>query len=556
MASLSIPRLGNTSSSALIRSANSAATAVAEYNDKLAALTYANSAKTDADFAQYQTYLNGRMQNLSSSTSIADASKLLTLSQTLTDAAKSNTSASILRENIQIMSGNASLSDKYNLIVNQYQRAVGNGDLALAQSLESQAYSVSQSIQYQAQQASSAASALSTAKATYQGEINSALDESLKQLNNDIKNVGQAGANKITAQWVDGNRAALQSLGVVIPAGAQPNYFDLVSGVATAKYNALVLKAQAQAPSDPLAAQITMSQANDIRTGITQLPTLGGNLTFSQLQEAAQDPAMFSYDYSTGKYVQNTQTGYSGYNANGQLVPSYSGMASQAQANKIYFLNPNQTAELQSLGLNFSMNTPKNGDKTGTTGDGVRVQATDNTPQWLKDIVGQNGITNAFTDSRGNLQFAGASTNGDGTGRSFYTLVNVGGLSGVFEHLPDGSMRLAGGNYGFNAGAASLLVNQAQQIQQIHLQSQQEQLAQAQKLSLAAPAPIQPLKVSPTPVAATTPAVQNTISVQKLQPTYNPQPATYNPQQTAQNLNTSGSGGIKLTQPTLNGIKL
>lgn len=503
-------RVGNTSASSLIKSASSAATAVQDYNDKLAAAIYENSAKTNDDFNTYSTYLNGRIGTLSTSTSIADASKLLTLSQTLTSAAKSNTSAEIQRENIQVLAGNANLSDKYNVIVNQYQRAVANNDLGLAQSLESQAYSVSQSIQYQAQQAASAASTLASASTKLaidkQSDIGTSLDNSLKQLNNDIQHTGVATANTVTNQWVSQNAEALQSLGVVVPKGAQPNYFDLVSGIATAKYNALVLKAQAQAPTDPFGAQNTLEAANNIRTGVTSLTTLGGNMTFQDLQDAAQNPAEFAYDNSTGKYTKTQQTGFSGYNANGDPLPTFSGQATQPGKN-ILLLNPNQTAELQGLGLNFSMNKAKNGDATGTTGDGVKVQSTENSPQWLKDIVGDNGITNAFTDAKGNIQFKGADTSGTG-GSAYYTLTSVGGLSGVFEHQQDGSLRLAGGDYGFNAGAASLLVNQAVQKQnQIAVQTAAERASQQATLAMAVPTTVQQLSVTPpsnpSPVAQT-----------------------------------------------------
>lgn len=569
-------RLGNTSPSALIKSASSAATAVQDYNDKLQAAIYADSAKTNDDFNAYQTYLNGRIGNLSTSTSIADASKMLTLTQTLTDAAKTNTSAEIQRENIQVMSGSATLSDKYNTIVNQYQRAVANNDLGLAQSLESQAYSVSQSIQYQAQQSASASRALSTANAAYQGDIVTSLGKSLDQLNYLSKASGQNGMNTAIQQWVKGNAANLATLGVVIPAGAQPNYFDLVSGIATAQYNATVLKAQALSATDPLAAQNAMLDAQAIVNGQTGFSTITmsdgktQSMNFYDLQSAASNPSEFIFDNKTGGLVKAQQVGYGGYNALGQPEGVYSGSVpgknaatsgtvGDSNVQTMFFFNPNQTAEMHGLGLQFSMADAAKGSPKGTTGtaaDGVEVQATGDTPAWLQAIIGKNGITNAYTDANGNVQFKGQATDGTG-GSAYYTLTSVGGLSGVFEHQQDGSLKLAGGDYGFDSGAASLLVNQAvQQQNQIAVEKAQQQ----QTLTAAVPSTVQQLSVN-APSSAPTTSVQKTAPVTTLQPTVNPQQASKQSTQILQpagstSINQSGSGGIKLTQTSGPSIKL
>lgn len=492
MASLSSSaRLGNTSASSLIRSSQSIASEIQTYNDSLAAYQYELSPKTDQNLNEYQTYLNGRIDRLQTTGSVTDASKALTLSRTLTSAARSNSSANIQRENIDVMSGNGTLQDKYNTIVGQFTRATANGDLSLAQQLESQAYSVSQTIQYQQQQAQTAGAALAkaatSAKISDQTQIVSTLDDSLKQLNNDINHLGVKDLNKTTKAWVDQNRGVLQSLGAVIPEGAQPNYFNLVEGIQAAKYNALILKAQAQSPTNPAAAQNTLRDAQLFKNGGTKIQTLAGSLTVQEIQQAAQDPSMFAYDYGSGKYSRTTQTGFQ--YINGQIAPTYSGIVGQDKANQVFFLNPNQTASLSNLGINFSMN------KNGTTGDGVKVQLTENTPDWLKNILGKNGVSNAYTDRAGNIQFEGPSMSGQGL--SYFSLLTVGGLHGVYEHGADGSTHLVGGNYGFDQGAASLLVNAGQQRQQqIQLQTKQEQAAQAAQIKLATPQPLPQLQVS------------------------------------------------------------
>lgn len=513
MASLSSSaRLGNTSPSSLIRSAQSVASEINTYNDSLAAYQYELSPKTDADLAAYQGYLNGRIDRLQSTGSITDANKALTLTRTLTSATRSNVSSNIQRENINVMAGNGTLQDKYNTIVDQFQRATAIGDLSLAQQLESQAYSVSQSIQYQAQQSATAGAALANANAGGQTGIIKNLNDALTQLNNDIKHLGVSDFNKTTTKWVDANRSQLQALGVIIPEGAQPNYFNLVEGIQAAKYNTYVLQAQAYSATNPGAADTAMRNAKNIQYGVDKIPTLGGSLTLQEIQQAAQDPSMFAYDYGSGKYERTTQTGFQ--YINGQIAPTYSGIVGSKQANQIFFLNPDQTATLSGLGINFSMN------KNGTTGDGVKIQLTENTPSWLKNILGENGVSNAYTDRYGNIQFEGPSTSGQGL--TYFSLLTVGGLHGVYEHSADGSTHLVGGNYGFDQGAANLLVNMGQQKQaQIHLQTQQEQAAQLAQIKLATPQPLPQLQLAnpvPNSVATSTVSPQSTLGTTSVQP--------------------------------------
>lgn len=565
MASLSSSlNVGNTSTSALIRSSSSLQNQIATYNDSLAAYQYELSAKTSDDLSVYQNYLNTRISTLSSTGSVTDASKALTLTKTLTTAVHSNVSADIQRENIQVMSGNGTLQDKYDAISSQYTRALSVGDLALGQSLESQAYSVSQQIQYQQQQAAQAATTLAKAtsdNAVYaEAGISASLDESLKQLTHGIAQAGPETADKLSGQWVAQNKAALQSMGVVIPDGAQPNYWNLVEGIQAAKYNAIVLEAQAKAPTDPKGAQALAFQAANLMNGTTKVgDTLAGSLSVQEIQQAAQDPNMFKFNDATGQYQKTAQVGYQYLNdaQTGQnyVAPEYSGQTTQ-QRNQIYFLNPQQTSQLTTLGLNFTMN------KSGTTGDGVTVSTTDNTPQWLKNSIGDR--TQVYVGKSGDLQFEGPSSTGQG--QSYYSLMNVGGLYGIFEHNADGSTKLAGGNYGFDSGAAQLLVNAGQiKQQQIQLQVKAQQAAQAAALKISQPAALPTISVAapgPTapanaPTAAGT--IQPTITTQALQPTTNPQSNNVNPQasNSGEAINQGGkTTGITFSNPSLPGIRL
>lgn len=544
MASLSASfKIGGASPTSLIRSAGSIQRQIATYQDDIARINYENSAKTDADFAVYAKYLSDRAATLNASGNVADATKALTLNQDIVTAQKSNVSSNIQRENIQVMAGNGTLTDKYNTIVGQYQRAISIGDMGLAQSLESQAYSVSQTIQYQAQQAATAQDTLARATAASKGEVVTSLDNALKQLNTDIKNVGQIGADNVTKEWVNKNSGALASMGVIMPKGTIPNYFDIVKGIANAKYNAYTLQAQVQATYDPAAAQNTVAKAQAIQMGTDTIATLGGNMTYQEITQAAQDPNMFAFNYSSGKFEKTQQTGYQ--YINGQVMPTYSGMVGKAQYDKVFFLNADQTKQMSQLGLNFSQN------KNGSTGDGVQFQTTENTPAWLTATLGGKGTANMFTDSAGNLVFKGASA--DGTGESYYTLSQMGGLSGLFEHMPDGSTRLAGGNYGFDAGAAQLLLNGAQaQQHQVQLNQQVELARQQEQLKLATPQPLPPIKIAPPPTPSPTAPPQSTISTQSIQPAAasiqgsSSAAKAIQPTTSGVNLQGGGSGGIRL----------
>jgi len=548
------------SASSLIRSAASLTAQIQAYQDSLQAYQYQNSAYTDDAYAAYKDYLNNRISALQNTGTVADAQKALTLTKALEAATHSNISSSITRENIAIMGGNATKTDKLNLIGSQFQRALSNGDLTLAQSLESQYYGLSQQIQYEAQQAASAADTLAkagngtttgTTGVTYQGEVISNLKNALQDFTQLSKNASEKTVNAAAKNFVQANKDVFQALGVNV-ATQQPNYWDVVNGVAGAIYNATVLKAQAEAPINPLVARTYALDAQGYLDGANKFDTLGGKLSMQELQQAMQDPSMFAYDNTSGKYIRTTTTGYqyiTDQNGNKTLAPTYSGMAPKTQSggDNVYFLTPNETTTMTKLGLNFSEN------KDGTTGNGVRVQATVNTPDWLRGVLGENGVANFYTDSNGNLVFKAASLDGkgDSTGNTYYTLASdANGLHGLFEHTLDGKISLAGGDYGFNNGAAQLLINQAQQTQYtINMQQQM----QAAELKLAQPTSLPQISVQrPTapaqnilqPAKAPQPIAPKIVSPQV--PTVNPQqPASVNLQGGGFNLQ-GGGGGIRL----------
>jgi hypothetical protein len=445
--------------------------------------------------------------------------------QVMVSATHSNMSANIQRENIMIMTGNATPTDKLNLIRSQYSTALSIGDNSLAQQLESQAYSLSQTIQSTAQSAGAASATLAKANAGNQESVATTLDNGLKLLNQQIRDGGMNSMTATIDAFIHANSTTLQTLGVNLK--SDPNYFDVVSGVAGAMYNAHMLAAQAVQGTDPYAAQEYMGYAQNIVNGATKLSTLGGSLSIQQVMQAAASPAEYAYDATKGSLVQTKQTGFDGYDANGQPMPTYSGTLKQT-----VFLTPTQTAQMTKLGLNFTMNT--SGKNAGTTGNGVQVQTTGNTPDWLKQVLGGNGIANMYSVN-GQLQFEADSSTG--AGKAYYTLgVDSRGLMGLFQNSGPGQTIALGGEYGFNQSGVQEMINNATSHEiQIQQQAQQAQIKLQQQAPLSLPTINPPVSAPPA-----------TISI-KPPPTLQPvNPVTVNPQQTAPGNRMQGGGGINI----------
>lgn len=457
------PSITSGSVSSLIKSASSLASANQTFADNEAAYQFSQDVVGDPDGAlqTYEDYLSGRIDNLSALGGPTNGSKAISLSNTLNSARSKSTSVAIANENIQVMAGNATPTDKYNLIASEFQRAQAAGDPQLAQSLESQGYSLYQTIQDQNQQAEAAAKTLQEASVTHEGDIETSLNNSIKQLGTAAKGQTEEQFNKASLAFAQspGNVAALKSLGVVLPKGAAPNFFDIVAGIAGAKYNHLVLKAQAEYPLDPLKASNDAQDAANLASGQTKIDTgIAGSLSIQEIQEAAQSPNMFAYDGTSGTYKKTTETGYqtqsftrpdgSTYQA---VVPTYSGYASGSVASKFYFLTPTETAQIKSLGLDIDAKL--NAD--GTVGAGVSVQATNSTPPWLAKIIGQKGVEQVF-NQQGQLSFK--------AGDAYYTVItDRNGIPGAIKHNADGTSELDQTGYGFNHADAALRLDSGSQ---------------------------------------------------------------------------------------------
>lgn len=437
--------LGNTSVSSLLRSANSLAASNQTFADNQAAYNFEQNVITDPEGAwnTYQTYLKGRISGLNALGGPVNGSKAISLTNTLSAANSKMVSTEITQENIQVMAGNATPTDKYNLINNQYIRAVGNGDLSLAQSLMSQSYSLSQTIQDQAQTSAAAAETLAKAGATKTGTadagVASTLQKDLAKFNTDYAHAGTANANKVLQDFVTAHKDQYATLGVTLKPGVKPNYFDVVSGTNQAIFAAFNAAGDAVAPFATDGGQSYYDKATGV---VGKIPTIYGSMNANQLDQAAANPNQFSTKLDPdlaaaqsgvgGKA--NPQVGFK-YDPKQGIIPVYSTSPWVNVPNNLNY-------RLQQLGLRVVGNTPG-------TGTGVEVGATNKTPGWLQKAIPSNATTHIFIQANGDLQFESQGKGGVGifTATTNNQLYERDGVTGAYSLLGG----QPGGQKGINA---------------------------------------------------------------------------------------------------------
>ena len=491
-------KIGNASASSLVKSAATLTNELNTYNDTINKIIYENSAKTASDLQVYRQYLQGRISTLSSSGSVTDATKAANLSQEIITATHGNISADIQRENISIMAGNATPTDKLNLIESQFTRALSIGDQALGQTLESQAYSLQQTIEQAAQTAATANAALSKASAsnTAAGEesVASQLKNNLDQLNKDVGAGGGAALNSNLLKWVANNKGQLTTLansatdpGIkasILKAinTSQPNYQDVVNGVGNAMITAHYLAYQAELPVDPRQAQTSLDAANNLANGTTPISTLAGSMPLQDIQTWQANPAMMipTEDVTKGTltftYGGNSKaagsSAISGFKfgaptnviINGKTVsvPSVIANFTGATSNNTFTdangkpntqLIQKTNNALKALGLsNTQISTTNPGGNT----NGLSVQFTGAVPKWLKPITAgqQNLRTQVYVQQNGAIEIATLDANGQG--HVYAVATDNKGQHALYQGTPDANGNVvygkqnAKGDYGFD----------------------------------------------------------------------------------------------------------
>lgn len=142
--------------SSLLKKAETARKQQRAYEDDVAAFIWLNSAKTLDDWNNYQTHLQTRQ---SEAVSGSDA---LTYAKKLKTAEDQYVSAEIERATIDILDGRGTTTDKYEKIVQLYQRAVERGNFDLAQNLYLQASRLEEQIINEQEKAQRVAGSLAT----------------------------------------------------------------------------------------------------------------------------------------------------------------------------------------------------------------------------------------------------------------------------------------------------------------------------------------------------------------------------------------------------------
>lgn len=555
---------------ALLRSAASIRDQLATYQDSVQAYQYGNSAYTDSALSSYASYLNSRISALNKSGSISDASKALSLTKALDSATKSNISATITRENIQMLSGNASLTDKYNVVAQQFVRAQANGDMTLAQSLMNQAYSISQSIQLQQQQAADAAASYTRTQATLaksnatklarsDGDVAKTIESAIKQFNDDYAHAGRKSSDKVISDFVKSMEPTFASLGIHLQKGQQPNYFDIVDGANRAAFTAYTNAGLAVSATADDGGQSYYDKATAL---VGKISTIYGTMNANQLASAAANPNQFSYKQDpdfvapgTNKGIggkQNPQTGYT-YDTKQGVVPSF--------ASSPWIQIPAQTNNrLQALNLHVVAKS----DNT------FEVAATAQSPTWLKNALPSNSTAHIIANTDGSNAADGQLTfEADalhGNGKAIYTIAKDNSVyeSSVFgdreifnphqQPLAGGGksfwQRLGGGIMSGLKGIGNDIMGHASADEILQNATGHYQLP---PIPVAQPVSLPPLHLAPAPAPAAPLHVASAPRVPSVRPpTYNPQPVStapiqgskVSPQQSSggSSLNTSGGG--------------
>lgn len=587
--------VGGGSVSSLIRSANSIQASVTANQDAIASSNF-DIDHSDASFQEYASYLNGRISKLLSTGSIVDNTRAISMQNKLISAQRANVSFNIKNASIAVMAGQGSLTDKYNLLSSYYAQAAANGDVDLAQSLESQAYSTYQQIQYQKQTAADAAASLAkssgSSTSTAEKGVANALIQGLQKFNNDFAHSGNKTAQKTLDDYVKSITPQLNALGVYLKPGMTLNAYSVAQGVAQAVNQAYTLAHDAVAPYDPAAAD-SIAQTAASFLGMDgqggKIPTLAGNMAATTLEQAIVNPHMFSYSadpefqgnkQSKGFANQNPQTGYKydyTKDSNGNPVGVVPVFSQQAWVNVPMKIND----VAQKLGLQIVAS----GDST-LGNNAIQVAAKKDSPDWVKKILGDgNQTTHLIEDQNGNINFEASSSSGKGLGKFLiqgnisggkynvyewsgngYThITEVGGLGfnkggpgninvGNSPHImPNGHPDILGGTFGnLNnfGGVNSLVANAGIKQEQLRQQQIAEANAAAARAMLAyTPPPLPNISTAPP---APTPNIAQPARTSVAMPTYPVAPKTVNPQQPTVNpqspggINLQGGGGFRL----------
>lgn len=447
----------------LLASAASTRESIQDYTDKLMAAEYGQSAYTDSAFSKYQAYLTKRINELTAAGGISNASKALSLTNTLNSARRSNVSATISRVSDQVLYGGAPLSTKASVLEVQYERAVSNGDYTLAQRLAGDYYSVSQSIQQQQEQAVKDQQSLNKAnesaiKKGYSDAIGMIKDKVIDTLALIQNGADSTAAIKSMNKELGSTLKELTGKG--LPSGSEANLGSVLQAYFNAEFAYNQKASSALRPYDPSAAdQFAQYDADGNLVGgkaysimanqaYVKVPDIG-NVNAWDARNYAMNPNLLGVSHDENgklKFYKNQITGF---------MPNGVPIADQTRAQDMLTTDVKATQKrLENLGFG---NIKVNEDGT------VTASFTDKTDKW----IGYGGKNKQFLSSsgfgRGNevtlIPQANGSFQFENNHRVFNVALDSKGLGGLFETGLNGMNTHLAGQYGFNNKVNTLLQN-------------------------------------------------------------------------------------------------
>lgn len=374
--------LGNTGASSLIKSASSIANAVNAYNDKVKAYEWDNSAQTDADYQEYASYLNSRIEKLNNTGTLTSASQAVTMLSTLKSARRSYASNVIQRAQQDVMTGNATTSTKLNVVGNLYNMAVQEGDINSAQNLYSQILSLNQQIQNEAETAQKKYEALQKKNAASQAKGFTSYIDQLEKTSKDLLNIVKEGGTTLTTSKL---KDYAKNLGVDLPEGSSPNIGSLIQGAMTNIRDAYAEAGQVYENIDAEKSNNYYSKADDITNDVYNLV----GMNYSEANAWARDPS--------SRMIVYTGEGVIGTKADGTPITGAEYKTIEAP---VVGYNYDSAGNIQNVystdvGYNNSGNAIAYSDKTLATDENLQKQV----KAELGKLVGQN----VYIDEKGNI---------------------------------------------------------------------------------------------------------------------------------------------------------
>lgn len=437
---------------ALLRTASNLRQQIAAYQDRQAAIEFSSGLPTDSSTAAYLDYLQKRADELQSAGGVSNLSTAMTLMERAKSAQSQNISFNVTVATNQVLYGGAPPTTRLQAYQIGYSRAIAIGDQDLALRMDEGVASTNQQIQLENQTAIDKMIATgkrnaNDASASYTA-LASNLKKSLATFNEDYINAGQGRANKLLGKFVQNLRDSLsQSYGPnsdivaqldqAIADKVQPNYFDVVSGVSLMIQTAEMSAAQVLQPVDPVKAQDLFETAT---ASVGKIDTIFGTMNIDQVNSASNSPNSFSLALDPDFVSPNSQNGSGGQQnpITGYQVGfiTNGGKIADTTINPIFSSTtsvetPKDTADkLAKLGLSV----------TSTKGNTFEVAGTNQTPDWLKQVLPPNSITHIIADNNGNLQFEATDT-GNRAGGSKLAQFN----KSIFTLTPGGQFFMSNG---------------------------------------------------------------------------------------------------------------